>query len=556
MKRIAVSLIVHGLTIAVLAFSANNGIAFAGTLEDGIAAIRRAEYATALKILGPLAKQGDVEAQNRLGVMYRDATGARDRVQDYKEAMKWFRLAAAQGNVTAQLSLATIYYDGRAAGVAQDYNEAVKWFRLAAAQENVPAQLKLATIYLKGLGVEQDYNEAVKWFRLAANQGSGSAQNSLGYMYHQGLGVTEDYKEALKWYQLAVNNGKITAAQGNIGVLYLDGGLGVEQNYNEAYRWFKIAATNGHAESMNHLGSMYNTGRGVTRDSVRAYMWFNLAAAKGHSDSEKDREIVTSRMTPHQIEQAQEMARRCAASDYKQCYEPTYAAAPPQQYAARPNQPAPIQEAAKPQKSSGTGFFVSSDGYLITNAHVVDSCDTLHAIDDARNQFPAQVVRISTSDDLALLKANTRRNSVAVFRDSVQIIQGETVIAYGYPLAGLLASTGNVSTGLVTALAGLRDDPRQMQISAPIQPGNSGGPLVDKKGAVIGVIVAKLNAIAVARITADIPQNINFAIKASAVTNLLDANSVRYRRETPQQDLAVETLTQKMKEYTAKIECN
>jgi S1-C subfamily serine protease len=82
------------------------------------------------------------------------------------------------------------------------------------------------------------------------------------------------------------------------------------------------------------------------------------------------------------------------------------------------------------------------------------------------------------------------------------------------------------------------------------------GPLVDTKGAVIGVVVAKLNAIGVARLTNDIPQNINFAIKASAVTNFLDASSVKYQIESSQRELSVQSLTQKIKEYTVKIECN
>jgi S1-C subfamily serine protease len=208
------------------------------------------------------------------------------------------------------------------------------------------------------------------------------------------------------------------------------------------------------------------------------------------------------------------------------------------------------------EKSSGTAFFVSTDGYLVTNAHVVESCKTLRVVDATQSKIPVQIVRMSKSDDLALLKSDTKRSSAASFRGSAQINQGEIVIAYGYPLAGLLASGGNVSTGVVTALSGLRDDPREMQISTPVQPGNSGGPLVDTKGAMIGVIVAKLDALAVARITSDIPQNINFAVKGSAVTNLLDASGVKYTRTAQQQELSVEAVTQQLREYTVKLECN
>lgn len=217
-----------------------------------------------------------------------------------------------------------------------------------------------------------------------------------------------------------------------------------------------------------------------------------------------------------------------------------------------PPPPSPEQTSKSNAPSSGTGFFVSNDGYLITNEHAVDSCKTLRVVDPAGESILARVVRTSKSDDLALLKTNAVPRTIAVFRESGGISQGGTVVTYGFPLTGLLASTGNVSTGLVTALSGIDDNPRQMQISAPVQPGNSGSPLVDMKGAVVGVIVSKLNAVAVARITADIPQNINFAIKASAVIDLLDANSVKYHSESLQRELSIEALTKQMKEYTVK----
>jgi S1-C subfamily serine protease len=214
------------------------------------------------------------------------------------------------------------------------------------------------------------------------------------------------------------------------------------------------------------------------------------------------------------------------------------------------------QVGATLRRSSGTAFFVSNSGHLVTNAHVVEDCVTLRAIDAGGTEIPLAVVSIAKSDDLALLKAPTQRTSVAVFRQSTKLNQGEAVIAYGYPLSGLLASSGNVSTGIITALAGISNDARQIQISAPVQPGSSGGPLVDSKGSVVGIVVAKLDAMAVAAITDDIPQNINFAIKASAAINLLDANSVQYRTDGALQDLSVQLVTERMKEYTVKVECN
>ncbi len=94
-------------------------------------------------------------------------------------------------------------------------------------------------------------------------------------------------------------------------------------------------------------------------------------------------------------------------------------------------------------------------------------------------------------------------------------------MAYGFPLGGALASSGVATTGTVSALAGLGDDQRVLQISAPVQPGNSGGPLLDEKGFVVGVVVSKLNAMAIAEAIGDIPQNVNFAVKGTVAKELL-----------------------------------
>jgi hypothetical protein len=100
---------------------------------------------------------------------------------------------------------------------------------------------------------------------------------------------------------------------------------------------------------------------------------------------------------------------------------------------------------------------------------------------------------------------------------------GAMYAAGHFPLHGLLASEANVTTGTVSALAGIGNDARFLQMTVPVQPGNSGGPLLDLEGRVVGVVVGKLDALKIASVTGDIPQNVNFAIKAEVVRSFLDA---------------------------------
>jgi hypothetical protein len=116
------------------------------------------------------------------------------------------------------------------------------------------------------------------------------------------------------------------------------------------------------------------------------------------------------------------------------------------------------------------------------------------------------------------------------------------------PLAGLLSSGPMRTTGAVSALAGFADNQRQLQISAPVQPGNSGGPLLDMRGQVIGVVVSKLNAGQIARQTGDIPQNVNFAVKHTEALAFLREQNVAVTQgaasETPRPADAVGEVAQ------------
>jgi S1-C subfamily serine protease len=205
-------------------------------------------------------------------------------------------------------------------------------------------------------------------------------------------------------------------------------------------------------------------------------------------------------------------------------------------------------------KSTGSGFFVSTEGHLLTNAHVVDSCAEVRVSSGQDGPSSARVIARDVTNDLALLKTSTTPPRVATFRYGVRL--GEDVAVFGFPLAGLLAAGGNFTLGNVTALAGLRDDSRMLQISAPVQPGNSGGPLLDETGAVVGIVVSKLNALKLAAATDDIPQNVNFAIKASVVQTFAEAQGLRPRVASPDASLLRRAdLADAAKSFTRLVEC-
>jgi len=142
----------------------------------------------------------------------------------------------------------------------------------------------------------------------------------------------------------------------------------------------------------------------------------------------------------------------------------------------------------------------------------------------------ASVIASDPINDLALLKLRDHPKSASVFQDPDKLRPGDDIIVFGYPLVGQLASAGNLTRGSVTALSGLRDDARYFQMSAPIQLGNSGGPVLNQAGRVTGVVTYKLNAARELKTTGDISQNVNFALKNSVLRSFLDSNNVSYAR--------------------------
>lgn len=206
-------------------------------------------------------------------------------------------------------------------------------------------------------------------------------------------------------------------------------------------------------------------------------------------------------------------------------------------------------------RSFGTGFFVTADGYALTNHHVVEDCRTILMLTD-RGALPARVVRVDERNDLALLFVDTAATfAFAQFRAAPGIRAGDGVVVAGFPLPTVLQNGLNVTVGNVSSLAGVGGNSALLQMTAPVQPGNSGGPLLDMSGNIVGVIVSKLDALGVAKATGDIPQNINFAVQGSIARLFLEAQGLRVTEKSSSSAQVVGDVVDNARAFTFQVEC-
>jgi len=402
--------------------------------------------------------------------------------------------------------------------------------KLEAEKGDIEAQVALGLMYFSGEGVPQNYKEALKWYRQAAEKGNAGAQNNLALMHLNGHGVVKNPVESARWMRMAAAKG-LPRAQLNLGQMYLEG-TGVGRNAVEGVRWFRRAAEQGDPTGQRTLGQIYAEGQLVRGDLLEAYKWYSLAAAQGDGVAKEGRDEVAKVMTDRQIAEGQ---RRATV------------------FAARPESGGAIEP-----KATGTGFFVTKDGYFVTCHHVVDTATRI-ILKTKNVRFAAELVKVNKTNDLALLKVtgalpqssvtnatsavrqptaqavkSTTANEtnllkvVGGFRplrversDSVKL--GDPVSTFGFPNITVQGRDPKWTRGEINSLSGIKDNPRYFQVSAAIQPGNSGGPLFDGAGKVIGVVALSLDDLTHLKRTGAVPQNVNYAVKSALVMELLES---------------------------------
>ena len=469
------------------------------------------------------AEQGVADAQNTLGDAYR--YGRMGLVTNFAEAVKWYRKSADQGNADAQYSLGSCYSAGQ--GVPQDPVEANNWYQKAAEfhrkvaeamnkyfvtpqleaaeRGDVQAQLSLAYNLKTGSLQKKDPKEAARWYRAAAEQGDAKGQWSLGEMYADGDGIDPDPAEAVRFLAKAAEQGDADY-QSMLAYRYFKG-KGIVQDYANAAKWYRRAAEQGDAGSQATLGLMYDLGKGVPKDYVQAYKWYNLAAAQNGPTEIASRDAISSFMTPTQIAEGQRLSREFVvrkegrASNRADGKDSDTAAATP--------------------RFTGTGFFVTDDGYLLTCYHVVQDAGRI-VVRTKAGTFAGKLVKSDKANDIALLKVAGKFATLPVGL-SRRMKLGESVFTIGFPNIELQGFAPKLTKGEISSLTGVQDDPREFQISVAVQPGNSGGPLVNQYGNVVGIVAAKLADMATLETTGSLPQNVNYAVKSSVLNVLLES---------------------------------
>jgi len=179
-----------------------------------------------------------------------------------------------------------------------------------------------------------------------------------------------------------------------------------------------------------------------------------------------------------------------------------------------------------PKRTSGTGFFISNNGYLLTNYHVVKNSDRLQVFYKSKKEN-AKLVIADVKNDIAILKIENTTKAIPLNYER-DTLKGSAIIVLGFPNTTMQGNEQKATFGFINSLTGLKRNSVHYQISAPIQPGNSGSPLIDDKGHVLGIISSTINQTTMMKKTGSLAQNVNYAIKIKFAIDLLNNNKISF----------------------------
>jgi S1-C subfamily serine protease len=210
------------------------------------------------------------------------------------------------------------------------------------------------------------------------------------------------------------------------------------------------------------------------------------------------------------------------------------------------------KESANLQASSGTGFFITKTGHIITNNHVIDQCNLVNAYYNGEMK-QLKIIAIDRKNDLAILKGELKpTDSFAIAKEDGILL--EEIYVAGYPFGKNVSGSIKVTKGVISSLSGIGNNYSNIQIDASLQPGNSGGPIINKKGNVVGVAQSKLDYKIILEAYNTIPENTNFGIKSSTLNQFLNSNKIN--TDTPRgSEMSIKDIGEKIEKATVYLDC-
>ncbi len=223
----------------------------------------------------------------------------------------------------------------------------------------------------------------------------------------------------------------------------------------------------------------------------------------------------------------------------------------------------------KKNSSSGTGILISQNGYILTNNHVVENCSNVKIGKNRNTKFKAEIINNDSFNDVALLQVNKSQATelLTIFKNPIvpsletglfrktSVELGENVLVAGFPFGDIFGDDLKVTGGMVSSKSGLGNNTSQFQIDAAVQMGNSGGPVYDETGSLIGIVVSQLNKMKIAKSMGSLPENVNYAINSNTVNNFLSSSKKEGKFSTKNKKMGTKELAKIAQLQTVLIKC-
>jgi S1-C subfamily serine protease len=383
---------------------------------------------------------------------------------------------------------------------AGHYGEAFSLWQTLAEQGHALAQVNLGAMYDAGQGVTQNLSKAFELFRKAAQNGNPYAQYNLGNMYAEGRGTSRDIDQAKTWYLKAAQQ-DLAIAQYSIGLLYAD------------------AAS--------------QTGQLATNDREIAIQWFY----KSGLSHLKNNDLEGARLAQEEIADL--------AADHPTAKQLKHKIGSTQLKSKSKSPVASFSDAA-----FGTGWPISC-GHVITNNHVISSSDEILLLDTSGQQIKARPILRDEVNDIAVLEvSDIHRLPPAIPLATSNLDVGTAVFTIGFPRVDVMGVKPKLTDGVISKLSGLADDNASCQTTVPIQPGNSGGPLLNMKGEAVGVMRSMIGMKNTETGETLVFKNASSALKIGMLSDILSSlpQNRAFIQTLPSQAASLQDLTQRIKD--------